>query len=95
MATASWPCRARIAPIRRSISSNASAQETGCQPSAVRRNGWRRRSGSSCRSLSATAFGQMCPALSTSARSGLMERISGPRCSMTMPHIASQIEQVR
>jgi hypothetical protein len=89
------PWRARIAAMRRSIVSNASVQPMGSQPVEVRRSGVRMRSGSSWRSLSATALGQMCPRLSTSSRFGLIESISPPRCSITMPHMASQIEQVR
>ena len=53
------------------------------------------RSGSSRISSSATAFGQLWPWLSTSARSALIEITWPSRCSTTTPHIASQIGQLR
>ena len=77
------------------ISSNAASQDVSSHPEDVRRIGRRRRSGSSWRSFSATAFGQMWPRLSTSSRSGLIDRTCPSRCSITMPHMASQIEHVR
>src|SRR5512139_395217 len=92
---ASLPWRARMFATRISISSKASFHEIASQPPAVRRSGVRSRSGSSCRSLRATALGQMWPRLRTSSRLGLIESTAPSRCSTTMPHIASQRQQVR
>ena len=58
-ATASRPWRSTIGTSRRSISAKASSQVAGTRRPSRRTSGVRRRSGSSCRSFSATPFGQM------------------------------------
>ena len=93
VATASTPCMRCTVLSPSAAKSSASFQLTGSHRSWIRFIGWRSRSGSSWRSLSATALGQTCPRLNGSSASPRMLVTSVPCVSITSPHIASQSGQ--
>src|SRR5215213_3442743 len=95
-ATLSRPCASISRPSRSATTPSASSQLAGrSSPSAPRTSGVRSRSGSACRSASATPFGHRKPCEKTSSASPRTFTTSSPRTVTARPHVASQNGQVR